>query len=50
VESKDWKIIALIRDNEFLFTYTEMQLKTEDEIVILRSKENLEIIKRNFEK
>lgn len=49
-ESKDWKIIALIRDNELLFTYPEMQLKAEDEIVILSSKENLEIIKRNFEK
>jgi hypothetical protein len=41
VESKDWKIIALIRDNEFLFTYPEMQLKAEDETAILSSKENL---------
>ena len=49
-ESKDWKIVALIRDNELLFTYPEMQLKAKDEILILSSKESLEEIKKNFEK
>ena len=47
-ESDKWKIIALIRDNELLFPYPETKLKAKDEIVILSSKENLEIIKRNF--
>ena len=47
-ESTKWKIIALIRDNELLFPFPERELKAEDEILILSSKENLEIIKRNF--
>ena len=48
-DSNDWKIIALIRNNEFLFPDPDIKLEKKDEIIILTSKEVLEKIKKNFE-
>jgi CIC family chloride channel protein len=46
--SNDWKIIALIRNNEFLFPDPDIKLEKKDEIIILSSKEVLENIQKNF--
>ncbi len=48
-ESKDWKIVAIIRNNELLFPDPDFKLEKGDEILILSSKEILEEIKKNFE-
>ena len=47
-DSNDWKIIALIRNNEFLFPDPDIKLEKKDEIIILSSKEVLENIQKNF--
>ena len=47
--SEDWKIIAIIRNNELLFPDPDMKLKAADELLILSSKASLEEIKRKFE-
>ncbi len=49
-ENDKWKIIAIIRDDELFFPYPELELKSEDEILILSSKENINIIKNNLGK
>jgi CIC family chloride channel protein len=49
-EKEDWKIIAIIRNNEMLFPEPELKLKAADELLILSSKESLEEIKKKFEK
>lgn len=47
-ENEDWKIISIIRNNEMLFPEPDLRLETEDEILILSSKESMDEIKKNL--
>jgi CIC family chloride channel protein len=47
-KDNDWEIISIIRNNEFLFPDPELRLEAEDEIMIVGTNKNIEMIKKEF--
>jgi chloride channel protein, CIC family len=47
-KSEEWKIVAIIRDDDLEIPYPDERLQTDDEVLILTSKESLDEIKKNL--
>jgi CIC family chloride channel protein len=47
-EDNDWKIISIIRNNEFLFPDPELRFEAEDEILIVGKNKSIEKIRKNL--